>query len=176
MLEVLACLSTEESAALTPDGEGPPPDTAGIQCLIEELKGTASGDRIIAVLSGADASGAGLTMEESAMLGQAVEACGIETDFGFPEPQDSSAPGISSGTDDMASGSTECAVGLILNPGDECSYDDFTIRIREDSAAVLDGNIGGISMGNTVMDAQSINLNRFSARKSGSTWTIESLP
>jgi len=41
---------------------------------------------------------------------------------------------------------------------------------------VLDGNIGGISMGNTVMNAQSINLNRFRATKSGSTWTIEGLP
>ena len=176
MLNVLACLSPEEAAALTPDGEGPPPDTAGIQCLIDQLEGTTSGDRIIAVLSGTDPLGAGLTMEESAMLGLAVEACGIESDFGFPEPQDSSAPDISSGTDDMTSVSTECAVGLILNPGDECSYDGFTIRIREDGAAVLDGNIGGISMGNTVMDAQSINLNRFSASKSGSTWTIESLP
>ena len=35
---------------------------------------------------------------------------------------------------------------------------------------------GGISMGNTVMNAQSINLNRFRATRSGSTWTIESLP
>lgn len=184
-LQVLACLSPEEASALTPEGEGPPPDTAGIQCLIEELTGTASDDRIIAVLSGADSSGAGLTMEESAMLGQAVEACGIETDFGFPEPADSSTPGIAeppSDADDVASDSVasdstgECAVGLILNPGDECASDDFTIRIREDGAAVLDGNIGGISMGNTVMDAQNINLNRFRASKSGSTWTIESLP
>ena len=69
-----------------------------------------------------------------------------------------------------------CRVGLQLNSSDQCSYEDFTIRIREDGAAVLDGNIGGIRMGNTVMNAQSINLNLFSATKSGSTWTIESLP
>ena len=50
------------------------------------------------------------------------------------------------------------------------------MKIREDGAAVLDGNIDGISMGNTVMETQSINLNRFSASRSGSTWTIESLP
>ena len=179
ILEIVVCLSPEEAEALTPARERPSPDTAGIQCLIEELQGTTPGDRIIAVLSGADSSGVGLTMEESAMLGQAVEACGIETDFGFLEPADGSTPGIAeppSDPDDVAGDSTECAVGLILNPGDECSYDDFTMRIREDGAAVLDGNIGGISMGNTVMDAQSINLNRFSASRSGSTWTIESLP
>ncbi|MDE0205713.1 MAG: hypothetical protein OXP66_06780, partial [Candidatus Tectomicrobia bacterium] len=69
-----------------------------------------------------------------------------------------------------------CRMGLQLNPGDQCSYEGFSIRIREDGAAVLDGNIGGISMGNTVMNAQSINLNRFSATRSGSTWTIQGLP
>ncbi len=74
------------------------------------------------------------------------------------------------------SSTTACAVGLTLSPGDECTYEGFKIRIREDGAAVLDGNIGGISMGNTVMNAQSINLNRFRATRSGSTWTIESLP
>ena len=77
---------------------------------------------------------------------------------------------------DVGEGSGECTIGLVLNPGDKCSYDDFTMMIREDGAAVLDGNIGGITMGNTVMNGQSISLNRFSAVRSGSTWTIESLP
>ena len=179
ILEVVACLTPEEAAALTPPGEGPPPDTVGLACLMEELVGTSSGERILAVLSGADASGEGLTMEESAVLGRAVESCGIETGFSFPGSEGTGA------TDDVAQssdsvgvgeGSGLCTIGLILYPGDECSIGDFTMMIREDGAAVLDGNIGGISMGNTVMEAQSINLNRFSASRSGSTWTIESLP
>ena len=84
ILEVVACLTTEEAAALTPPGEGPPTDTAGLACLMEELEGAPSGERILAVLSGADASGEGLTMEESATLGRAVESCGIKTEFEFP--------------------------------------------------------------------------------------------
>ncbi len=179
MLQVMACLTPEEAAALTPPDEDPPPDTAGLACLMEELKGTSSGERIIAVLSGADASGKGLTMEESAVLGQAVEACGIETDFDFPDPAETGASDDVTRPSDpggVGGGSGQCTVGLMLYPGDECSIGDFTMKIREDGAAVLDGNIGGISMGNTVMEAQSINLNRFGASRSGSTWTIESLP
>ncbi len=83
MLEFIACLTPEEAAALSPGGE-PAPNPKDIACLMQELEGTSSGERIIAVLSGADASGEGLTMKESAELGQAVEACGIETEFGFP--------------------------------------------------------------------------------------------
>ena len=86
LLGVIACLTPEEAAVLTPPGEGPAPNPNDIACLIKELEGTSSGERIIAVLSGADTSGKGLTMEESAALGQAVEACGIETGFEFPDP------------------------------------------------------------------------------------------
>ena len=91
MLELIACLTPEEAAALTPPGEGPAPNPKDIACLTKELEGTSSGERIIAVLSGADASGKGLTMEESAALGQAVEACGIETGFEFPDPSGTGA-------------------------------------------------------------------------------------
>ncbi len=84
MLSFLACLTTEEIAALTPPGEGPPPDVAGFACLTEELEGAPEKDRILAVLSGADPSGAGLTLEESAVLGGAVEACGLDTGLTFP--------------------------------------------------------------------------------------------
>ena len=41
---------------------------------------------------------------------------------------------------------------------------------------MLDGNIGGIVMGNTVLSAASISLNSLRASRSGSTWTIEGLP
>lgn len=113
------------------------------------------------------------------------EACGGTSEpVSFTEPTgtatptetSTAAPARTSDVDSITSGSTECAVGLILNPGDECTYDSLTIRIREDGAAVLDGDIGGIGMGNTVMDAPRINLNRFSASRSGATWTINSLP
>ncbi len=84
MLSFLACLTPEEAAALTPPGEGPPPDVAGLACLAEKLEGAPEKDRILAVLSGADPSGEGLTLEESAVLGGAVEACDLDTGFTFP--------------------------------------------------------------------------------------------
>lgn len=84
-MHILACLTPEEAARLTPPDEGPPPDTAGIACLMDELMEQPSGEHIISVLSGQDTSGEGLTMAESEALGKAVEACGIETDFGFPD-------------------------------------------------------------------------------------------
>ena len=84
-LRLIACLTPEEAAALTPPVVGPDPNPTDLACMTKELEGTSSGERIIAVLSGADAAGAGLTIEESAMLGQAVKACGIETDFGFSD-------------------------------------------------------------------------------------------
>ncbi len=179
MLRGMACLTPGEAAALTPPDEGPPPDVTGLACLMEQLEGTASGERIIAVLSGADESGKGLTMDESAALGQAVEACGIETEFGFPDPTGTGASDDAAqtpGPEDIGGGSGLCTVGLILYSGDECSYGDFSMTIRGDGAAVLDGSIGGASMDSTVMQEQSIHLNQFSATRSGSTWTIESLP
>ncbi len=81
---VLACLSEVEAEALVPSGESAP-DTEALACLIDELGGTAEGQRIIAVLTGDDPSGQGLTVSESAMLGEAVDACGIETDLIFPD-------------------------------------------------------------------------------------------
>ena len=77
------------------------------------------------------------------------------------------APGVTrristdDNTEDAAGGEDvtgECAVDLVLAPGDTCTYEDFSITIRGDGAAVLDGNIGGVIMGNTVMNSGSINL------------------
>ncbi len=93
-LRLIACLTPEEAASLTPPGDGPALNPTDLACLIKELEGTSSGERIIAVLSGADASGAGFSMEESAMLGQAVKACGIETDLGFPESEGTESQGL----------------------------------------------------------------------------------
>lgn len=81
---VLACLSEKEAEALVPSAESAP-DTEALACLIGELGGTAEGRRIIAVLTGDDPTGQGLTVPESAMLGEAVDACGIETDLIFPD-------------------------------------------------------------------------------------------
>ena len=107
ILEVTVCLTPEEAAALTPPGDGPAPNPNDIACLLQELAGTSSGERIIAVLSGAYTSGKGLTVEESAALGQAVEACGIETEFEFPDP---AATGATPGpTSDPAVAPRQCA-------------------------------------------------------------------
>ena len=93
-LRLMSCLTSQEAARLTPVGEGPAPNPDEIACLIGELEGTPSGERIIAVLSGTDATGEGLTMEESAALGDAVRACGIETEFGFPAPEGAESQGL----------------------------------------------------------------------------------
>ena len=67
---------------------------------------------------------------------------------------------------------------MALNPGDECSGGNFAIGIHEDGAAVPDGNSSAASpcMGNGVMEAGSINPNRFRATRNGSTWPVQSLP
>ena len=96
--DVLACLTPEEAAAMTPAGEGPPPDTAGLRCLTEELMKQEGGEEVLRVFSTADP--AGLTLEQSAILGQAVSNCGIETDFTFPEPSDTSSEDGSASTEE----------------------------------------------------------------------------
>ncbi|MDE2937675.1 MAG: hypothetical protein OXR67_01965 [Chloroflexota bacterium] len=93
-LRLISCLTTQEAAKLTPAGEGRAPNPDETACLIGELEGTPYGERIIAVLSGADATGEGLTMEESAVLGEAVRACDIETEFGFPKPEGAESQGL----------------------------------------------------------------------------------
>ncbi len=93
-LRLMSCLTSQEAARLTPSGEGPAPNPDEIACLLGELEGTPSGERIIAVLSGADATGEGLTMEESAALGEAVRACDIETEFDFPAPEGAESQGL----------------------------------------------------------------------------------
>ncbi len=75
-----------------------------------------------------------------------------------------------------ASTDASCRVGMTLRPGDSCEGDTFTIRIDNTGAAVFDGSVGGIQMGNTVFDAPSLALNNLRATRDGTTWTIESLP
>lgn len=116
-------------------------------------------------LINADVGGEQITFEATR---QADDIWLVET---VGHPDDASAAGV-----ETSSASGECAVGMSLNPGDACTYEGFSIMIRDDGAAVLDGSIGGIHMGGTVINGQSINLNRFSASKDGSAWTIESLP
>ena len=93
-LRLLSCLTPDEAANLTPPGEAPAPNPDEMRCLMDELAGTPAGERIIAVLSGTDPTGKGLTMEESAALGVAVETCGIETEFSFPAPEDTENQGL----------------------------------------------------------------------------------
>ncbi len=115
MLSFLACLTPEEVAALTPPGDGPPPDVAGLACLTEELEGAPERDRILAVLGGADPSGEGLTLGESAVLGEAVEACGLDTGFSFPGGEGGEGNPLA-GTEwqlDLVLGSTEPPAGVV---------------------------------------------------------------
>ena len=79
-------------------------------------------------------------------------------------------------TTTAAPGVPACQVGMTLRPGDSCEGDTFTIRINDAAAVVLDGNIGGIHMGNTAMGGAGISLNNLRATRDGTTWTIQSLP
>lgn len=174
LLRLIACLTPEEAAVLMPPDGGAAPQPGEIACLMSELEGEPDGERILAVLTGADVSGQGLTPQQSAVLGAAVADCGIDTDFGFPDADgDLEDMAVEP---DVGGGWGECTVGLMLYPGDQCSYGTFSMMIRDDGAAVVDGSIGGITMGDTVMQSQSINLNQFSATRNGTVWTIESLP
>ncbi len=149
ILEVVACLTPEEAAALTPPGEGPPPDTAGLACLIEELDGTSSGERILAVLSGADTSGEGLTMAESAALGRAVESCDIETGFSFPSPESTASPiltAVPTATPEVTG--SDVWRGLVVAPEDRCSpYDSDDYPYSQSVERRIVADMGGIFYG-----------------------------
>ena len=79
--------TVETTAAPTrdpkPTPEDPPPDFTGLACIGDALEGHEHGQWIMTVLQGGDTEGIGLTLEQSAVLGQAVEQCGVETDFTF---------------------------------------------------------------------------------------------
>lgn len=171
MLSVIGCLTPQESAALTPPGEGPPPDPADIACLMEALSGEPSGERILDVLTGADMSGEGLTLEQSAVLGEAVALCGIETGFGFGDPADADGalPAVGGGWG-------PCTVGLILYPGDECDLDGFIMTVGDGGNAVLEGSLGGVAADGIHAPDDRIDLGGFVALPDGATWTIQSLP
>ena len=53
-------------------------------CCFALVTATDGGDEVVRIMSTADP--AGLTLEQSALLGQAVQTCDIETDFTFPDP------------------------------------------------------------------------------------------
>ncbi len=173
-LEVISCMTPDEAAALMPPEDGPGIDPNEIGCLMAELEGVPDGERILDVLSGADPSGQGLTPSQSAQLGEAVEACGIETGFGFSDAEGEFDDVEDS--QDLGGSWGPCGVGLLLYPGDECSYTTFTLTIRSDGAAVIDGSVGGSTMSNAVMEGESIDLGQFRATRNGTVWEIKSLP
>ena len=149
ILEVVACLTTEETEALVPPGEGPPPDTTGLACLMEELVGTSSGERILDVLSGADTSGEGLTTVESAVLGRAVESCGIETGFTFPSPESTASPILTTvPTATLEVTGSDVWRGLVVSPEDRCSpYDSDDYPYSQSVERRIVASMGGIIYG-----------------------------
>jgi len=71
--------------------------------------------------------------------------------------------------------SQACTVGLTLNPGDGCSGSTYSLQ-NDSGVLVLDGNIGGLRMGNTRISGNNVNLNGLRLTRSGNVWTIVSLP
>ena len=80
-----------------------------------------------------------------------------------------------SGGGSGGSSSRTCTVGLMINPGDGCSGSGYSLR-NDSGVLVLDGNIGGLRMGNTRISGNNVNLNGLRMSRSGNVWTIVSLP
>ena len=81
----------------------------------------------------------------------------------------------SSGSGGGGGSSQTCTVGLMINPGDGCSGSGYSLR-NDSGVLVLDGNIGGLRMGNTRISGNNVNLNGLRMTRSGNVWTIVSLP
>ncbi len=175
MLQVLACLTSGEAAALTPPGDGPAPDPAEVACLMEALSGEPAGERILEVLTGADPSPEGLTVAESAILGEAVQSCGIETEFGFGDPaaDDGSLPD----DDDIVGGGWGlCTAWLILYPGDVCDVGELTVAVEGDGAVLLAGSIDGIDVDGMRFDGDIVDIHGLLMAYDGTAWTINGVP
>ena len=71
--------------------------------------------------------------------------------------------------------SQTCTVGLTMRPGEGCQGSGYTLR-NDASVMVVDGNIGGIRLGNTRFSGGTVRLNRLHLTRSGNVWTIVSLP
>lgn len=173
MLQVLACLTSEEAAALTPPGDGAAPDPAEVGCLMEALSGEPAGERILEVLTGADPSAEGLTAAESAILGEAVQSCDIETGFGDPAAAAGSMP------DDGASvggGWGLCTAWLILYPGDVCEVGELTVAVEGDGTVLLAGSIDGIDVDGMHFDGDIVDIHGLLMAPDGTAWTINGVP
>ena len=74
----------------------------------------------------------------------------------------------------------ECYVGLAMNPGHGCTYNGFSMSIHADgqdmSYVISNGKLGTRTYRNEVLRGIGVCLNRFCFSRSGSTWTIDSLP
>ena len=148
VIDILQCLTPEEAAALTPDDEGPPPDVEGFQCLSAELEKLEGGTEALQAMMSGDP--AGLTMEQSALIGVAVQACGIETDFVFPEPGSTGPPIEGDGSVDDGS-STEGSGGDGMSTegsgGDGSSTDGMSTEGSGEDGSSTDGSGGDGSSG-----------------------------
>ena len=85
------------------------------------------------------------------------------------------AVAVATGSGGDGSSSQTCAVGGKLNPGDTCSGSGYSLR-NDSGVLIVDGNIGGITLGNTRFNANTVNLNNLRLTRSGNVWTIVSLP
>ncbi|MYD98816.1 MAG: hypothetical protein F4X98_15715 [Gammaproteobacteria bacterium] len=107
--EALSCLSPDEAAAMTPEGDSPP-DTAALRCLTEELTKVEDGQEILRIFSPATRLGSPSNRARC----QAMSNCGIETDFTFPDPSTTSSEGGSASTDEGTDNTLQLAESLLL--------------------------------------------------------------
>ena len=116
-----------EAMSDLPDSELP--DLEALNCLLSHLE---EGSQIYNVLTGNDPEGIGLTFEESAQLGEAVDACGIETDFMFGAPP----------TEDLAD--EPIKIGTLIDTTGDLAVFGPPIVMATDLAALLINEAGGI--------------------------------
>ncbi len=105
------------------------PDLEGLNCLLSHFD---QDSQIVNVLTGNDPEGRGLTFEESAALGEAVAACGIETDFQFGAPP----------TDELAG--EPIKIGTLIDTTGDLAVFGPPIVMATDLAALLINDAGGI--------------------------------
>ncbi len=132
-------------------------------------------------LSASGTSAESISLNAPSSAGTYYYGACVESVSGESDTNNNCSDGVSvtvsssSGSGGGGGSSQTCTVGLMMNPGDGCDGSGYTLR-NDSGVLVVNGNIGGIQMGNTRYDTNSVRLNRMHLTRSNNVWTIVSLP